>query len=376
MWEEEDTGDHLDDLEQLEQTEITVLRSESRGRIRKKVFLYIDKYWFFAGIIIAILFAFIWPDLGRKGGYIRPEYTLKYGAISIIFLVSGLTLRTTELWKAIKYVKLHVVIQTLNLVFIPLFVFATIQLIQLVYDLGALGDGLIIMASVPTTVSSSVVLVKGAGGNEGAALFNASFGNLLGLVVTPLLLLLLLGTSESAPLGSVLLSLGLTVLLPIVVGQVIQCAFPVYVERAKKLINFGKLNNFILLLIIWSAFCDTFASDQSVNGGDLALVAALALIYHGIFLAVAFGVSGIPFFHFLRADRAAVVLVATQKTISLGIPLIQIIYEDDPDVGLKTLPLLIYHPSQLLIAALFLGRMQKWVQEESQLLNQEENLVE
>lgn len=35
------------------------------------------KYWFFAGLAIAITAAYFFPEVGRKGGYIYPEYTMK-----------------------------------------------------------------------------------------------------------------------------------------------------------------------------------------------------------------------------------------------------------------------------------------------------------
>ena len=38
----------------------------------------------------------------------------------------------------------------------------------------------------------------------------------------------------------------------------------------------------------------------------------------------------------------------THKTVILGIPLIAALFPDDPDVGLYTLPILVYHPLELI----------------------------
>ena len=41
----------------------------------------------------------------------------------------------------------------------------------------------------------------------------------------------------------------------------------------------------------------------------------------------------------------------TQKSVAVGIPMISTLYEHDPRAGLYTLPLLIWHPLQLLIGS-------------------------
>lgn len=47
-------------------------------------------------------------------------------------------------------------------------------------------DGRLFLATLPSTVSSSVVMVSIAGGNMAAAIFNASVSSLIGVFVTPL----------------------------------------------------------------------------------------------------------------------------------------------------------------------------------------------
>ena len=52
------------------------------------------------------------------------------------------------------------------------------------------------------------------------------------------------------------------------------------------------------------------------------------------------------------------------KTIALGFPLITVLYGSQPDVGLISLPLLIYHPSQILIGGLLVKPFKTWVHAE------------
>lgn len=43
---------------------------------------------------------------------------------------------------------------------------------------------------MPPPVSSAVILTKSIGGNEAAAIFNSALGSILGIILTPLLLLI------------------------------------------------------------------------------------------------------------------------------------------------------------------------------------------
>lgn len=39
------------------------------------------KYWFLLGLIVVILLAWQFPNVSRKGGYIRAEWSIKWGKI-------------------------------------------------------------------------------------------------------------------------------------------------------------------------------------------------------------------------------------------------------------------------------------------------------
>jgi sodium/bile acid cotransporter 7 len=52
----------------------------------------------------------------------------------------------------------------------------------------------------------------------------------------------------------------------------------------------------------------------------------------------------------------------------MGVPLINAIYENNPLVGLYTLPLLIWHPMQLVVGSFLAPKLNQWVQEEKERL--------
>mmetsp|Transcript_30635 Transcript_30635/g.64814 ORF Transcript_30635/g.64814 Transcript_30635/m.64814 type:complete len:139 (-) Transcript_30635:1076-1492(-) len=63
----------------------------------------------------------------------------------------------------------------------------------------------------------------------------------------------------------------------------------------------------------------------------------------------------------------------THKTVAMGVPLINAIYEDNPLVGLYTLPLLIWHPMQLVLGTAVAPRVAAYVKKrEMELMQNQE----
>ena len=81
---------------------------------------FLVKHWFLVGVVVSILLARAAPEVGAKDGPLLPEYTVKYGAVSLIFMISGLSLRTQQLSAAVRNVPLHAFVQGFTLLFIPL----------------------------------------------------------------------------------------------------------------------------------------------------------------------------------------------------------------------------------------------------------------
>lgn len=60
---------------------------------------------------IAIGFAAAVPKLGATGGYIQAQYSIKLPAIIIIFIISGLGLKTKALLTAAGDLRIHFLVQ-------------------------------------------------------------------------------------------------------------------------------------------------------------------------------------------------------------------------------------------------------------------------
>lgn len=91
----------------------------------------------------------------------------------MIFLISGLSLRTKILAQTILRIRLHFLIQVVNLIIIPFFVFGLVLILFKAHVplSSLLLIGVVIAASTPTTVSSNVVMTKNAQGNEASGIY-------------------------------------------------------------------------------------------------------------------------------------------------------------------------------------------------------------
>jgi solute carrier family 10 (sodium/bile acid cotransporter), member 7 len=322
------------------------------------------EYWFIVGVGLAIGLAAALPDLGKKGGWIRSEYSVKYGAVIVIFLLTGISLKTKVLVSAFSSLKTHLVIQAISFGVTPAIGFGLAKLLSLSPLNSLLIDGIIICASMPTTVSTNVVFTKAAGGNEAVAVVNSVIGNVLGVFLSPALLLLYLGRSSSAPYSKVFQDLGITVIAPLIVGQILQFLLPEPMKKLQQRVKFGVVSSFCILLLVWSTFCSTFSKDLSLDAGSVVSVVFFVQFMFLGFAALSFFLAWVAplrkLWGFDRADTVAVVNCASTKTVALGIPLINVLYGHTSNAGILTIPLLVYHATQILVGGLLISHLKAW----------------
>jgi sodium/bile acid cotransporter 7 len=230
-----------------------------------------------------------------------------------------------------------------------------------------LASGIIVSMCCPTTVSSNVVLTVTSKGNEAASVTNSVIGNVVGVFVSPLLILWLLDLSASSNVDYTRIfgNLAIVVIGPLILGQIIQYFFPEAVQTLQKKVNLSIFNSTCLLILIYSVFCDTFANGAFASVDVLSVLAILAIclvLYLGISV-LAFCLSRVSLFSFTKADSISILFCSSQKTVALGIPLINVIFQQSPSIAVISIPLLIYHAEQLFIGALFVPWLQKWISE-------------
>mmetsp|Transcript_11171 Transcript_11171/g.26470 ORF Transcript_11171/g.26470 Transcript_11171/m.26470 type:complete len:465 (-) Transcript_11171:76-1470(-) len=327
---------------------------------------YVDKNFFLVGMLIAVLLAAVFPALGRDGGLLRPELFIGNYGVSLIFLLSGLSLQTSELTQAIGDVKLNGLINTLIFVVWPFCIGVPLrrllQSLLVPFDFlpQALADGILIMTTLPTTVNMCIMLTSASGGNVAASICNAVLSNMAGIFITPLLLLQFFGASIKLPFAKMVMKLCQKVLLPVTVGQVLRTT------KVKKLYQqnskfFKRLQEVILLGIVWNAFCNAFSGE----GLGLAVKHTLVLLallptLHLAALGVFFKLFSIPSLKFSRADIVAGMFCSSQKTLAFGLPLVNTIFQGDVNLAAYVAPIMFIHPLQMTIGSLLLPMIQRY----------------
>jgi len=131
------------------------------------------------------------------------------------------------------------------------------------------------MSILPTTVASNIAMTRNAGGNVEAATIEVCIGNTIGTFLTPLLLSLYLQKRDGwgfiqpkASSGDGLTAiykhmgeqLGLTLFAPLLIGQIVQNRFMVQTQRWRELLRLNIVGQVLLLIVIWSTFCNKFGS--------------------------------------------------------------------------------------------------------------------
>jgi sodium/bile acid cotransporter 7 len=211
---------------------------------------------------------------------------------------------------------------------------------------------------LPTTVTSGVAFTRASGGDEASALFNATIGNLLGIVVTPFSILVATGHHASLPAGVLATQLAWQVAAPVAMGQLLQIWIGGFVAPLRPWL--GRASVLLLLALIYLVFSESLSRGFGVGIGYVGAAIVICVALHGALIAIALRLSTMRVWRFSRAKRTSAVICSTQKTAALGLPLLAILYREEASLGLVALPLLIYHPLQLLVAGSAVGAWTKY----------------
>jgi sodium/bile acid cotransporter 7 len=305
------------------------------------------RHWFLVGLVAVLAAAAIAPGIGKGGGPLASQ-TWQGWLVAGIFLLSGFDLRTSELRSAFRDVRLHAFVQGTSLLVAPLLFYAAARLLSQTPLPAPLLEGFVVLGCLPTTVTSGVAFTRASGGDEAAALFNATLGNLLGIVVTPFTILIATGRHGVVPASSIAAQLAWQVAAPVAAGQVLRALLGARADAVRA--RLGPMGSLLLLALIYVVFCDSLSRGFDLGAAELAAALVIACLLHALLVFVAFRASALPIWQMSRAKRTAAVICSTQKTAALGLPLLAILYRDDARVGLVAVPLLLYHPLQLVVA--------------------------
>lgn len=238
------------------------------------------------------------------------------GIIAAIFFFSGMTLEKESLSQGL--VDLKAIGGALFLIF----VLAPLWALTLAYWPMSPGlvVGLFLVAAMPTTLSSGVVMTGAAGGNTATALLITIVSNAMAILVTPLLLKFLLGQSVKSTTAvlntpSLMATLALLVLTPLAVGMRLRNPCLALMRRVR-CPQPGTLNTFLVIVVVWLGVCGS--RHTILQGLNLMpLLLALAVVFHGGLLVGGFFITRLLDLSVGR--REAVIFMGGQKTLPLSV---------------------------------------------------------
>lgn len=304
--------------------------------------LGIDPFLLFLAATVAL--AALLPARGAAAPVASDAAT---GAVALLFLLYGAKLSLGEVLAGLMNWRLQ------SLIFASTFILFPAVGLVLTTALKpwlppALAEGLLFVCVLPSTVQSSIAFTSIARGNVPAALSSASLSNLVGMVVTPLLVMLLF--SAHGP-GLSLKSLGdiaMQLLLPFAAGQALRPLIGGLVARHRPVTSV--IDRGSILVVVYAAFSEGMVehiwSRVSLPGLGLVLLLDVAIL--AAILAATTVLS--RWLGFSKEDEIAIVFCGSKKTLAGGIPMANILFAGQP-VGLIVLPLMLFHQAQLFACA-------------------------
>ena len=201
--------------------------------------------------------------------------------------------------------------------------------------------GMIFNGCQPTAMASNVQFTRQAGGTTALTVVETTIGNLIGPVLSPALIRMYLlprtwygevipsqssGDSYTSLYRRVFMQFGLSIYLPMAVGQLVRYFFPKAVQKVFVEYKFSKLGSLCMLTMLWQTFDRAFATNafSDVKQSNIVFIVFITIVNWSVWLIISFLLS-ITWLD--RKDTVAVVMCVPAKTLALGMPLSFLMFE-------------------------------------------------
>ena len=295
-------------------------------------------------LFVMVILASILPVSGHAAEIFSVITT---AAIAVLFFLHGAKLSREAVMQGLTHWKLH------GLVFAITFaVFPILGLLAKPILVPMLGQelywGFLFMCFLPSTVQSSIAFTSVARGNVAAAVCSASFSNIIGMFITPIMVaFFILGqTSHGFDPTSSIIQITLLLLVPFILGQILRpYVFP---HMQKKTKNNKIFDQGSILMVVYGAFSSAVVAglwSQISMSTLMLLILACSVLLTLIMLLSLY----IPkWLGFNAADQKTIFFCGSKKTLASGVPMAQILFIGQP-IGMIVLPIMIFHQIQLMV---------------------------
>jgi len=311
----------------------------------------INKYWFAAGLVIVL--ALTVADATESVSGLGRWFKLHLGAETaflLIFFFSGLILDTRQINS--ESIDIKVILIALAVIFLAAPVSAAL-FIWSPLDVGIIA-GLFLVAAMPTTVSSGVVMTTAAGGKLAHALMITILANALAIFTIPItlgFLLPLIGGTTAIVIDkpAIMLKIALLVLAPLIFGVVLKLRLNDTIRLFENKLQI--LNQILILTIVWMGLSQSRPAILD-SGSLIGIIVLVTAGFHAVLLIEAFGAARL--FGLERGRRESIIFMGSQKTLPLSI-ILQATYF--PQYGQALVVCVVHHLVHLLIDGYIVGKL-------------------
>jgi solute carrier family 10 (sodium/bile acid cotransporter), member 7 len=304
--------------------------------------LRVDPY--ILALLLTVAVASLFPARGAVATGFGHATTI---AIGLLFFLYGARLSTREAVDGLKHWRLHGLVFLATFVLFPLLGVLSLLLMPWALTPG-LFTGLMFLCFLPSTVQSSIAFTSIARGNVAAAICSASFSNMIGIVLTPLLVTVFLSTGTGGVSLGAVRDIMLQLLLPFVAGQLLRRWIGGFITRHKKVLSYVDRGS--ILLVVYAAFSAGVVAgiwERLSVVSLLVLLAVNAALLAVVLVATTFAARRL---RFSTEDEIAIVFCGSKKSLASGLPMATVLFPA-ATVGLTVLPLMMFHLMQLMVCA-------------------------
>ncbi|AOW95212.1 hypothetical protein BFN03_18200 [Rhodococcus sp. WMMA185] len=297
------------------------------------------------GVLAAAILGSIFPVSGS--GQTVLDWATRI-AIGILFLLYGVRLSPTEALRGLQHWRLHSVVLAATFILFPLIGLGFGVLVPGVLS-EDLYTGVLYLCLVPSTVQTSIAFTSIAKGNVAGAIVSASVSNLLGVFLTPALVILLMSADGGAGITlTSIVDIVLQLLVPFFAGQLLRPLVIDWFQKYREPTRFVDRGS-IFLIVFW-AFSTSMSEGiwSTVSPSQVVGVVVVCVVLLAAVLAIT-ALTGRAL-GFSLPDRIVIVFCGSKKSLAAGLAMASVLFADQP-VGLIVLPLMIFHQIQLIVCA-------------------------
>ncbi|MEP7138338.1 MAG: bile acid:sodium symporter family protein [Caldimonas sp.] len=305
---------------------------------------------FTLALIAVVAAATWWPCEGNGAEFFA---WLTRIAIGLLFFLHGAKLSSAALRSGAGHWRLHLVVFLCTFAMFPALGLALRPLAA-----PLLGEplylGVLFLCALPATVQSAIAFTSIARGNVPAAICSAAASSLLGIFITPLLVMLLMSVDGVGVHLDAIGKIALQLFVPFAAGQLARRWIGEWVNRNRSWLN--RVDQASILLVVYTAFSDAVVQGiwRSVPPSRLIALALfccllLAIVLwatRALALRLGFGIE----------DRITILFAGSKKSMATGVPMAQVMFAGSA-VGVFILPLMMFHQIQLMVCAVLAQRL-------------------